>query len=76
MGPEAARGPAAFRRFLEAYLVGFPDYVEARYNLGQAYVLQKQPDLAITEFNEILRVQPDFEPARRGLAQARQLKGP
>jgi len=51
-----------------------PDYVEARYNLGSAYLNKRRIDEAITEFSEILRRQPDFAPARKGLAKAEQLR--
>ncbi|PYJ78805.1 MAG: hypothetical protein DME22_26385 [Verrucomicrobia bacterium] len=51
-----------------------PDYTEAHYNLGMAYLTQKQIDEAISEFTGILRVYPDFAPAQRALLKARQLE--
>ena len=50
------------------------DYLEARYNLGSAYLAQKRLDEAISEFTDILRRRPDFVPAQRRLSEARALQ--
>ena len=42
------------------------------YNLAVAYLAQKQIDEAISELTEVLRRYPDFAPAQRSLAEARQ----
>ena len=49
-----------------------PDYTEAHYNLGSAYLSQGRTDEAISEYTGILRRRPDFAPAQRGLLKARQ----
>ena len=53
-----------------------PGYAEARCNLGNAYLSQGRTDEAIAEFNAALHGNPDFEPALRGLAKARQKRAP
>ena len=52
-----------------------PDYLEARCNLGRAYLSQRRIDEAIAEFTAALQRRPDFAPAQRGLAEARQMQG-
>jgi tetratricopeptide (TPR) repeat protein len=49
-------------------------YLEARYNLGMAYMAQQQLDDAIAEFTEALRLNPQFRPAEIGLNHARTLQ--
>ena len=72
--PSFSIGLAAWLTVLEALRLK-TDYLEARYNLGRAYLSQKQIDEAISEFTAILRRHPDFAPAQRGLIEARQLQG-
>ena len=51
-----------------------PDYIEARYNLGTAYLSQGQTDDAVSEFTNITQRHPEFGPAQRGLLKARELQ--
>lgn len=44
------------------------NYFEAHYNLATAYAIDHQPDKALPEFREALRLNPTFEPAQRALA--------
>jgi tetratricopeptide (TPR) repeat protein len=56
-----------------------PNYPEAHYNLGKVFIQKGQLDPAITQFQEILRLKPDFRPAQDELDNAkalvRQLEG-
>jgi tetratricopeptide (TPR) repeat protein len=45
-----------------------PDVVEGRHNLAVAYARGGQQELAIAQFREALRLQPDFDAARLDLA--------
>ena len=48
-----------------------PDWVEARCNLGNAYLAQGRTNEAVAAFNAALRIRPDFGPALLGLGRTR-----
>jgi tetratricopeptide (TPR) repeat protein len=54
---------AQYQRALEIS----PDNPEAHYNLGKAFVQKGQLDSAVTQFQEVLRLRPDFSAAQDGL---------
>ncbi len=60
---------ALFRRALEIE----PESV-GRYYLASALYLRGELDAAIEQYHVVLRYQPSFEPAQRGLEQALRMK--
>jgi tetratricopeptide (TPR) repeat protein len=46
------------------------NYLEAHFNLAQAYLARKNLEKGIAELRETLRIKPGFEPAQRALARA------
>jgi Flp pilus assembly protein TadD len=46
------------------------NYWQARFNLGNAYLLHGESAKAAEEFKEVLRVNPAYPPAKRGLEKA------
>jgi tetratricopeptide (TPR) repeat protein len=50
-----------------------PDDPEAHYNLGNALVQKGGLDSAITQYQEVLRLKPDFSPAQDNLAKVQAL---
>jgi tetratricopeptide (TPR) repeat protein len=61
----------AMGHFREATRI-LPDYSEAHFNLANACLASGLVIEAIAEFNETLRLKPEFAPALQGLEQARQ----
>jgi tetratricopeptide (TPR) repeat protein len=45
-----------------------PQFAEARYNLGNAFLQQRRVDEAITQFRKALTIKPDYVEARNNLA--------
>ena len=50
-----------------------PDSFTIHYNLGSALFQKGELAEAITQFQEVLRLKPDFSPAQEKLAKARDL---
>jgi len=50
-----------------------PNSFATHYNLGGAFFQKGQLDEAITQFQEVLRLKPDFSPARDNLAKVQAL---
>jgi tetratricopeptide (TPR) repeat protein len=46
------------------------NYAEGHYNLAMSYLDGKEPERAVVELREALRIKPDFEPAQRALMRA------
>jgi tetratricopeptide (TPR) repeat protein len=53
-----------------------PDYVNARFNYASALANLEYYDEAILQLRAILRLQPNFEPARESLARCLVLRDP
>ena len=71
-----SRGKAAeaIKEFQKALAIR-KDYPKARYNLGLAYLEDKQPDAAAVQFKEVLKKDPKMLGAMDGLAIACALRG-
>jgi tetratricopeptide (TPR) repeat protein len=52
------------------------NYWQAHYNLGTAYLDRKQLPEAQAEFNTVLRLQPEFSPAKAALARINKQEAP
>jgi tetratricopeptide (TPR) repeat protein len=67
---EQGKTKEAINHFSDAARLN-PNYLEAHFNLANAYMTERRYVEAMAEFNEALRIQPKFAPAERGLARAR-----
>jgi cytochrome c-type biogenesis protein CcmH/NrfG len=55
-----------FRKAIETK----PDYVNARFNYASALANLEEFDEAVAQFQAVLKIAPDFKPARDSLARA------
>ena len=67
------RQNAAIREF-EIYVRLKPDDIRARTNLGMLYGLAGRFDDAAEAFSAVLKTEPDFAPAKKGLALSLEMK--
>ena len=63
---QAGRTNEAMRHFRKAVELS-PDFWQAHHNLGSRYLLENRFDEARAEFETVLRLRPEFQPAKEAL---------